>query len=83
MIRGSFLARRGTAGAPGHAGPVAVQYAVLDRAGRVQLPSEMTARLGMRDRARLEEEPDHIRVWPDRPSPPPDGTDLSPAGGEG
>jgi hypothetical protein len=58
MIRGSFLARRGTAGAPGHAGPVAVQYAVLDRA-------------------------DHIRVWPDRPSPPPDGTDLSPAGGEG
>jgi len=72
--------RRGTAGAPGHAGPVAVEYAVLDRAGRVQLPSEMTARLGMRDRVRLEEQPDHIRVWPDRPSPPAGGTESPPAG---
>jgi hypothetical protein len=25
----------------------------------------MTDRLGMRDRVRLEEEPDHIGVWPD------------------
>jgi ABC-type lipoprotein export system ATPase subunit len=71
--------RRGAAGAPGHAGPVAVEYAVLDRAGRVQLPSEMTARLGMRDRVRLEERPDHVRVWPDRPSPPPGGTESPPA----
>lgn len=42
----------------------AVEYAVLDRAGRVQLPREMTARLGMRDRVRLEPETDHIGVWP-------------------
>ncbi len=52
----------------GDAGQVAVEYAVLDRAGRVQLPREMVGRLGMRDRVRLEEEPDHIAVWPDRPT---------------
>jgi ABC-type lipoprotein export system ATPase subunit len=43
----------------------AVEYAVLDRAGRIQLPREMTENLGMADRVRLEEEPDHIGVWPD------------------
>ena len=50
----------------------AVEYAVLDRAGRLQLPLEMTETLGMRDRVRLEQEPDHIGVWPDRPSAGPD-----------
>jgi ABC-type lipoprotein export system ATPase subunit len=44
----------------------AVEYAVLDRAGRLQLPREMTESLGMRDRVRLEPEPDHIGVWPDQ-----------------
>jgi ABC-type lipoprotein export system ATPase subunit len=53
-------------GALGHA----VEYAVLDRAGRLQLPREMTETLGMRDRVRLEAEPDHIGVWPDRPGSP-------------
>jgi ABC-type lipoprotein export system ATPase subunit len=43
----------------------AVEYAVLDRAGRLQLPKEMTEALGMRDRVRLEAEEDHIGVWPD------------------
>jgi ABC-type lipoprotein export system ATPase subunit len=42
----------------------AVEYAVLDRAGRLQLPREMTEPLGMRGRVRLEAEPDHIGVWP-------------------
>jgi ABC-type lipoprotein export system ATPase subunit len=61
-------------GALGHA----VEYAVLDRAGRLQLPREMTETLGMRDRVRLEAEPDHIGVWPDRPgSPTPPATDTS------
>jgi ABC-type lipoprotein export system ATPase subunit len=46
----------------------AVEYAVMDRAGRVQLPREMTRPLGMRDRVRLEATPDHIGVWPDRPA---------------
>ncbi|HEX7159998.1 MAG TPA: ABC transporter ATP-binding protein [Trebonia sp.] len=43
----------------------AIEYAVLDRAGRLQLPREMTEALGMRDRVRLESEADHIGVWPD------------------
>jgi len=42
------------------------EYATLDRAGRVQLPREMTRRLGMRSRVELQEEPDHIGVWPDQ-----------------
>lgn len=46
----------------------AVEYAVLDRAGRVQLPRDMIEPLGMRDRVRLEAEPDHIGVWPDLPT---------------
>jgi ABC-type glutathione transport system ATPase component len=44
------------------------EYATLDRAGRVQLPREMTRRLGMRKRVELQEEPDHIGVWPDQPA---------------
>jgi ABC-type lipoprotein export system ATPase subunit len=44
------------------------EYATLDRAGRIQLPREMTRRLGMRDRVELAEEPDHIGVWPDQSS---------------
>ncbi len=50
----------------GNATRHAVEYAVLDRAGRVQLPREMTEELGMRDRVRLQQDPDHIGVWPDR-----------------
>jgi ABC-type lipoprotein export system ATPase subunit len=56
--------------AAGHDGTIsqhAVEYAVLDRAGRLQLPLEMIEPLGMRDRVRLEAEPDHIAVWPDAP----------------
>ncbi len=41
-------------------------YATLDRAGRVQLPREMIRRLAMRHRVELQEEPDHIGVWPDQ-----------------
>ena len=47
----------------------AVEYAMLDRAGRVQLPRDMLDQLGMRDRVRLEAEPDHIGVWPDEGRP--------------
>jgi ABC-type lipoprotein export system ATPase subunit len=52
----------GDGSALGHA----IEYAVLDRAGRLQLPRDMTDALGMRDRVRLEREPDHIGVWPDQ-----------------
>jgi ABC-type lipoprotein export system ATPase subunit len=43
------------------------EYATLDRAGRIQLPRDMVRRLRMRDRVELQEEPDHIGVWPDQP----------------
>jgi ABC-type lipoprotein export system ATPase subunit len=42
----------------------AVEYAVLDRNGRLQLPARMTERLGMRERVRLDERADHIAVRP-------------------
>ena len=67
--------RHGTVDELGNDARVSVEYAVLDRAGRVQLPREMTARLGMRDRVRVQEQPDHIGVWPDRPSRPDPGED--------
>ena len=44
----------------------AVEYAVLDRAGRVQLPREMTQEHQMRSRVLLRSLDDHIGVWPDR-----------------
>jgi len=44
---------------------VSREYAMLDRAGRMQLPAEYMQALGMRDRVALELEPDHIAVWPD------------------
>ena len=44
---------------------VAEEYTVIDRAGRMQLPSGYVTELGLRDRVRLELEPDHVGVWPD------------------
>jgi putative ABC transport system ATP-binding protein len=43
----------------------AQEYAVLDRVGRLQLPKEFVKDLALRDRVRLELEPDHIGIWPD------------------
>jgi len=57
--------RHSASDAEGNAAHHAVEYAVLDRSGRLQLPADMTEPLGMRDRVRLEAEPDHIGVWPD------------------
>ena len=62
--------RHATADQEGNATQHAVEYAVLDRAGRLQLPREMVEPLGMRDRVRLQAEPDHIGVWPDDQRPP-------------
>jgi ABC-type lipoprotein export system ATPase subunit len=58
--------RRQAADENGAATHHAVEYALVDRAGRVQLPREMMESLDIRERVRLEEEPDHIGVWPDR-----------------
>jgi len=45
----------------------AEEYAVLDRAGRLMLPADYRQALGLRDRVRLDLEPDHIAVRPDHP----------------
>ena len=64
-------------GDDGEAGQHTVEYAVLDRSGRLQLPREMTERFTMRDRVLLRAEEDHIGVWaddhpPSRPDRPGD-----------
>lgn len=41
---------------------VAQEFAVLDRAGRMQLPGEFVTALELRDRVRLTLETDHVRV---------------------
>jgi ABC-type lipoprotein export system ATPase subunit len=59
------LRRNEVDSATGQENLVAREYAMLDRAGRLQLPAEYTRALGMRDRVALELEPDHIAVRPD------------------
>jgi ABC-type lipoprotein export system ATPase subunit len=58
--------RRTTVDDSGRAADVAQEYAVLDRAGRLQIPRDFIESLDMRDRVLLALEPDHVGVWPDR-----------------
>ncbi len=44
---------------------IAREYAVLDSAGRMQLPESYVEALELKRRVRLELEPDHIGVWPE------------------
>jgi len=41
------------------------EYAILDRAGRLQLPEAYIEALDMEDRVRLHLNEDHIGVWPE------------------
>nr|WP_034265071.1 ABC transporter ATP-binding protein [Actinospica robiniae] len=43
-----------------------VEYVVVDRAGRMQLPHELVDQYGIRDRVRLTRETGHVGVWPDK-----------------
>ncbi len=43
---------------------VAEEFAVLDRAGRLQLPRAHIEKLGLEDRVRLRLEEDHVGLWP-------------------
>jgi ABC-type lipoprotein export system ATPase subunit len=43
---------------------VTEEYAVLDRAGRMQLPAAFVDALSLRDRVKLNLEPDHVEVRP-------------------
>jgi len=46
---------------------IAEEFAVLDRAGRLQLPRAHVEALELKDRVRLRLEEDHVGVWPDDP----------------
>jgi ABC-type lipoprotein export system ATPase subunit len=48
----------------GVAEQVTEEYALLDRAGRMQLPAAFVEALTLRDRVRLNLEPDHVQVRP-------------------
>lgn len=61
--------RAGVGEVPGEHGLVAEEYAVLDRAGRLQLPREFSESLDLRHRVRLALEADQIGVWPDNGRP--------------
>ncbi len=49
----------------GESAVTAREYALLDRAGRLQLPADFRNALGLKDRVQLELETDHVAVWPD------------------
>ncbi len=70
----SEVLRRTEVDEHGQSAVIAEEFAVLDRAGRVQLPREYRESLGLRHRVRLELENDHVGVWPDgtRRRPPAD-----------
>ncbi len=57
--------------APGVEGEhiVAEEFAVLDRAGRLQLPADFVSALGLRQRVRVELADDHIQIWPENALP--------------
>jgi ABC-type lipoprotein export system ATPase subunit len=61
----SEVLRRTEATADGGARIIAEEYAVMDRAGRVQMPREYREALGLTRRVRLALEADHIALWPD------------------
>jgi ABC-type lipoprotein export system ATPase subunit len=54
---------------------VSEEYAVLDRAGRLQLPRSHVDALELSNRVRLRLEDDHVGIWPDR------GAGGAPGGG--
>jgi ABC-type lipoprotein export system ATPase subunit len=57
--------RRGRLSDEGEHEIVAEEFAVLDRAGRLQLPRAMVESLGLEGRVRVHMEEDHIEIWPD------------------
>ena len=48
---------------------IAEEFAVLDRAGRLQLPRAHVEALDLHDRVRLRLEEDHVGVFPDKGVP--------------
>ena len=57
--------RRTELGDDGDHRAISEEFAVLDRAGRLQLPKQHIAALELQHRVRLRHEEDHVGVWPD------------------
>jgi putative ABC transport system ATP-binding protein len=57
--------RRTEQSAEGNDRVISEEYAVLDRAGRLQLPRSHVDALELRNRVRLRLEADHVGIWPD------------------
>ncbi|MFJ1601400.1 ABC transporter ATP-binding protein [Streptomyces sp. NPDC088261] len=77
----SEVLRRTEVDAEGRESVVSREYAMLDRAGRLQLPADHLAALGMKHRVALELERDHIGVWPsDEPEQRASGDDTTDGG---
>ena len=58
--------RRTELGDDGDHRVISEEFAVLDRAGRLQLPKQHIEALELQHRVRLRLEDDHVGVWPDR-----------------
>ncbi|MEV0133321.1 ABC transporter ATP-binding protein [Dactylosporangium sp. NPDC050688] len=61
----SEVLRRATTNAEGDTHVIAEEYAVMDRAGRVQVPRDFREALALTRRVRLALEPDHVTIRPD------------------
>ena len=64
----SEILRRTEVSPGGERQVVAEEFAVLDRVGRLQLPTEYVDELDLERRVRLTLDPDHINVWSDKPN---------------
>jgi ABC-type lipoprotein export system ATPase subunit len=62
--------RRTELGDDGDHRAISEEFAVLDRAGRLQLPKQHIAALELQHRVRLRLEEDHVGVWPDENARP-------------
>ena len=60
---------------------IATEYAVLDRAGRLQLPRSHVEELRLERRVRLELLDDHIEIWPDQAAGPGPARERTDGGG--
>ncbi len=61
----SEVLRRTETAADGGSEVIAEEYAVMDRAGRIQIPREYRDALALTRRVRLALEADHVALWPD------------------
>jgi len=72
----SEVLRRSQVSDAGEHHVVAEEFAVLDRVGRLQLPTDYVEALDLERRVKLTLDDDHINVWPDRSGTESDGDSL-------